>query len=355
MNENTICWFVGSLWDGKEDQFDRFIGEGIWETGYKNKLKQHLLQMKPGDRIAVKSSYTKKRNLPFNNNGFTVSVMRIRAIGTITENPEDGKTVRVEWENTDMNREWYFYTFRGTIWKVQPENWLKENLIEFTFNNGKQDIDRFRNEPYWRDRYGDSARTDTIFQWIRFYEELADKLLLFKNKRTELLEILFKIDEKTELLNILNDEKVSGTKSLLEDICPFTVFGLFNRHITFDNRKTIAQEYARAFGIEAELPQKFDGVPILNNQNTWFFSYAYARKEDDIQKLWNIFEQAVTDSENRTDEQFIELYDQTAGIKSLGWKLTIGLFWIRPNSYLTLDSNTRTFLEKNHVLIPALN
>ena len=42
--------------------------------------------MRPGERIAVKSSYTRKHGLPFDNRGQTVSVMAIKAVGTITEN-----------------------------------------------------------------------------------------------------------------------------------------------------------------------------------------------------------------------------------------------------------------------------
>ena len=38
-----------------------------------------------GDRIAIKSSYTRKKDLPFDNRDQTVSVMAIKAIGIITE------------------------------------------------------------------------------------------------------------------------------------------------------------------------------------------------------------------------------------------------------------------------------
>lgn len=47
-------------------------------------------------------------------------------------------------------KEWYFYTNRSTIWCVSPNDWKTEGLIDFTFNNKLQDIDRFRNAPYWK-------------------------------------------------------------------------------------------------------------------------------------------------------------------------------------------------------------
>ncbi len=50
--------------------------------------------MRPGDRIAIKAAYTRKHNLPFDNRGEFVSVVGIKAVGTITKNLEDGQVVR---------------------------------------------------------------------------------------------------------------------------------------------------------------------------------------------------------------------------------------------------------------------
>ena len=45
--------------------------------------------MRPEDQIAIKSTYTRKNNLPFDNRGNRVTVMVIRVIGTVTENLND--------------------------------------------------------------------------------------------------------------------------------------------------------------------------------------------------------------------------------------------------------------------------
>ena len=47
--------------------------------------------MKPGDRIAIKASFVQKRGLPFDVGGKPVSVMRIKATGTILETPMTGR------------------------------------------------------------------------------------------------------------------------------------------------------------------------------------------------------------------------------------------------------------------------
>lgn len=68
-------WFVGAAYKRTEDQTPRFLAEGIWENGYDDgKYGELVRAMRPGDRIAIKSSYTRKHDLPFDNRGATVSV-----------------------------------------------------------------------------------------------------------------------------------------------------------------------------------------------------------------------------------------------------------------------------------------
>src|SRR5271166_5240399 len=130
-NGSKVTWFVGAAYGGTDDQLPRFLKEGIWESGWEDKHLDVVRSMRPGERIAVKSSYTRKRDLPFDNRGQTVSVMAIKAVGTITENMNDGRHVRVDWTRVDPVREWYFYTHRGTVWRVLPGDWKTDGLIGF--------------------------------------------------------------------------------------------------------------------------------------------------------------------------------------------------------------------------------
>ena len=84
--------------EGSKDQTERFLNDGVWQNGYKDKYLDVVRSMQPGDKIAIKSSYTRKRELPFDNKGQTVSVMGIKAIGEITRNHGDGRFVDVEWQ-----------------------------------------------------------------------------------------------------------------------------------------------------------------------------------------------------------------------------------------------------------------
>ncbi len=193
-DEVRPCWFVGASYGGTDDQTDRFLQEGIWEHGFEDKLLDEVKSVQVGDRIAIKSAYTRKHKLPFDNQGKVVSVMGIKAIGIVKENLGDGHTLRVDWTLVNPVREWYFFTNRNTVWKVEPGDWKRDALIEFAFEGKEQDINKFRKSLPWSKHFGDDVLLGKHrFQWIPFYEAVADKLLTFRNRRQELVAGLHEI------------------------------------------------------------------------------------------------------------------------------------------------------------------
>ncbi|SFQ85763.1 5-methylcytosine-specific restriction enzyme B [Halopseudomonas formosensis] len=343
------CWFVGATYGGTDDQTPRFLQEGIWENGYQDKYLDAVKSIQVGDRIAIKSSYTRKHDLPFDNRGQTVSVMAIKAIGTVKENLGDGRTLKVDWTPFDPPREWYFYTNRSTVWRVLPGDWTTDALIGFTFEEKAQDINRFRNAPYWRERFGDSAVDKRRFNWTRFYEAVADKLLTFRNRRDELIAGIHVIASKVDGLSNLQDQFADGSSGPLKDICPFTAMGIFNRGITDANRKAIASELASLLGVSEPVPDSFEGIPILNNQKSWFFGFDNKRQPDDIDILWETFAQAIAFAESDDAEArsaFVSAYDNATQRYGVGWNLTMGLYWIRPWNFPTLDGQSQRYISK---------
>lgn len=343
------CWFVGATYDEDGDQTPHFLQEGIWKNGYQDKYLDAVRSIQIGDRIAIKSSYTRKYDLPFDNRGQTVSVMAIKAIGTVKENLGDGRTLKVDWTPCDPPREWYFYTNRSTVWRVLPGDWTTDALIGFTFEEKAQDINRFRNAPYWRERFGDSAVDKRRFNWTRFYGAVADKLLTFRTRRDELIAGIHVIASKVDGLSNLQDQFRDGSSGPLKDICPFTAMGIFNRGITDANRKAIASELASLLGVSEPVPDSFEGIPILNNQKSWFFGFDNKRQPDDIDILWEAFAQAIAFAESDDAEArsaFILAYDNATLINGVGWNLTMGLYWIRPWNFPTLDSQSQRYISK---------
>jgi 5-methylcytosine-specific restriction protein B len=346
------AWFVGAMYGGTDDQTPRFLTEGIWQNGYDHKLLDIVRSMRPGERIAIKSSYTRRHGLPFDNRGQTVSVMAIKAVGTITENLNDGRTVRVNWTKVDPPREWYFFTGRSTLWRVFPGEWTTDGLIGFTFNGKAQDLDRFCNAPNWRERFGSVPSEQQRFQWTRFYEAVADKLLAFRSDRAPLIKGLAEITSRVEGLGYLaGDRYADGSAGFLRDVCPFTVMGMFNRGTTDANRKIIAAELARFLGVDEPVPQTFEGIPILNNMKSWFFPPESQRQPDHIDALWRVFAVAIdfADSEREDDDsrtEFAKAFDNVNGRHGVAWNLTFGLYWIRPWSFLSLDHNSRLYITR---------
>ncbi|MFV5342720.1 AAA family ATPase [Acinetobacter oleivorans] len=341
LDRSTVTyWFVGATFGRNEDQFERFISQRIWENGYENELTDKVQSMKVGDKIAIKSSYVRKNGLPFDSRGNFVSVMAIKAIGTITANRNDGHFVDVDWEVFKQPKEWYFYTNRTTLWEVKYEADYAKKLIDFTFENRTQDLDFFRNEPYWKNRFGDIIKKEIT--WAPFLVDLSNKLLIYKQNRTTLVEKIKLIAEKHNLSYLLNKK--------LNDICPFTVVGMINRQMTIANRKAIAADLAQVLSIESELPTDFDGVPVLNNMKSWFFSYEQFQQPNDVQNLWNFFESSILFADGEDTVQatqiFIDSYNNLLKQKGIGWNITMALFWIRPWDYLSLDGSSRKFIEE---------
>lgn len=110
MNENLEIvdsksyWFVGAAYD-KVDQTSRFFEIGTWEINPEANQIDSVKLIEAGDRIAIKSTYTRKNELPFDSRGHTVSVMLIKAIGTVIENIGDGNPLKVDWDNSFTPKE----------------------------------------------------------------------------------------------------------------------------------------------------------------------------------------------------------------------------------------------------------
>ena len=206
LEKNRPCWFVGASYGGSDDQTTKFFDEGIWVNDYQDRYHDLVNEIEVGDQIAIKAAYTRKKGLPFDNRGHPVSVMAIKAIGIVTENLGDGRNLRVDWEQLfTPPHEWYFYTYRGTIWKVIPNNWWCKGLYDFTFCGEHQDIERFRNDPYWAERFGTHAE---IEKSLGEFLDLTAKAKGLKNRKEAAAYVVNADDWKEVNIRQLLFEKV---------------------------------------------------------------------------------------------------------------------------------------------------
>lgn len=152
-------WFLSANFEG-EDLTSRFIKKGIWEKNTSDKYDDMVNTIQVGDRVALKVTHNQKENIPFDYKGKIVSVMEIKATGVVIKNYNNGKKISVKWLKTDLNKNWYFFTYMRSIWKVEQnsKNWMCDALLDFTFNEKPQDINRFKNEPYWKSRINSKGK-----------------------------------------------------------------------------------------------------------------------------------------------------------------------------------------------------
>ena len=114
---------------------------------------------------------------------------------------------------------------------------------------------------------------ETQFQWIPFFQEFADKLLRYKDNR---LAMITKVRQMFKMTGI--NMPLLEADNQIEDMDPFTVFGLFNKGLTDANRTATLRAFKELFEINASVPTMFDGIPVLNNLKATF--YWFKREEE---------------------------------------------------------------------------
>ena len=147
------------------------------------------------------------------------------------------------------------------------------------------------------------------FNWIAFYMELANKLIPFNDNRPLLVSKIKTIFEHVGL-NLPKLEK----GGIVYDVDPFTVFGLFNKGITTENRLKIISGFSEEFGVSAPIPTNFDGIPVLNNQKATFYGFEGDRGEKDLDNLWDVFTSAIQFADEHTSTSKEKLIDGIMGI-----------------------------------------
>lgn len=184
------------------------------------------------------------------------------------------------------------------------------------------------------------------YQWVNFYSELADALLPYKNDRHALMSILKKIYSEVGM----NYPFKEHGETDYDDICPFTTFSAFNKGIKDKNRIALLKGFANYFSLKEDVPLEFDGIPVTMNLSSSFFAYKENRGEHDIDNLWNLFEKALSYSKDNSETnraEFINAYDTVIKQKQVKWNITMGLYWIRPNTFINLDSTNRAFVQNS--------
>ena len=203
---------------------------------------------------------------------------------------------------------------------------------------------------YWPEDgdFPENGAGNPDFSWIRFYEAFATQLRTYESRRGELLTILAEAADKIEYFELPTDKYVDGTEGPWRDVCPFTFMAIFNRGLKNAKRTELAKFLASKIGVDIEVPEGFDGVPLMQNLSWWFFAYEQKRLPEDIQKLWNLFSAALdlADGVTQDSADFLSSFLDASEVRKSKWNLTFGLYWIRPNFFFPLDKHCKTFVRE---------
>ena len=190
--------------------------------------------------------------------------------------------------------------------------------------------------------------SEAKFTWIPFYKELAQKVLEYKDKRKDLMKIVYSLPEK--YTNFLQWRPEDGSGVTNPDFDPFSFFGIFNRGWTPENRKEILSLFKEKFSLKSKIPEDFEGIPVLDNRRSFFItSNATDFTEEILNAYWDLFEAVVNNSDD-----FQMFYDQLNSVRPQTYGLTFMMYCINPDNFLSLDTNSRNYLKKYGIDIDGL-
>lgn len=189
---------------------------------------------------------------------------------------------------------------------------------------------------YMQDYMNKLIAPDSRYTWVPFMRELSERLLAYRDKRDELLSIFYGIG--TELTRAYQEEGESIT-----DITPFTVLGTLAVGKT-ERRSQFAAYYKDMFGMKSSIPSDYTGLPSLHPQRVMFIFGA--NKADYTEPFWDLFAAAFNGGD------ISEAFDAVMKVKGTNRNVSMGLFWMAPKNYLSLDSTSETYLK--HYGFPSI-
>lgn len=190
--------------------------------------------------------------------------------------------------------------------------------------------------------YGKGKRImNNDYQWVPFYEELADKLIAFSNRRGELFDLMKKVSLEQPLMKYLHFEKEEWWGPRNHEMDPFSVIGVMNRGTTDANRTALAKVLAGIFDVNLPAPTKFAGIPVMDNRKSFFAG---------SDEIWDLFFLAMEVAKtNLFSDEFKKAFEKAMDVNGNGLAyITMGLFWMRPNVFMPLDGNSRAYVSAHY-------
>lgn len=175
---------------------------------------------------------------------------------------------------------------------------------------------------------------DEKFSWVETHQKITQYLSTKENSQQDLIDLL-----KSVGIGPFNDKAGSGEHDIeLDEIDPFTFYCYIYKYGT-KRRLKYLQDIAANLNVEK--PSGESGIPSAQAQKVWLFPYKYERTNNEVSRLWNLFNKELKDQ--ITDQDF----EDALQIRSTGkTKLTEALFYVNPEKYLPINGPTKPYIKE---------
>ncbi len=176
---------------------------------------------------------------------------------------------------------------------------------------------------------------------LDLYQEIALQLLNYKQDRLALIDIIKDMQDKDLNTISIKDISKNGEEIELRDIDPFTFYANFNRRITPKKRANLLKYLKDDWELKSKIPTFDPHIPWMLSLSAWFFRYEKERKADDIELLWKLFAEILS------DKITAQTFNRCLEIGKVRNNLSFGLFWLDSDKYISIDSSTKAFIAEH--------
>jgi hypothetical protein len=183
-----------------------------------------------------------------------------------------------------------------------------------------------------------------MFTWIPIHEEAATRLLEFKDRQSELIDIMTRMNALGLKVSKMTDKGEDGGRIPLQEIDPFTFLCIFNRSLRQENRRALWQFLKDEWQLVSAIPEDYEGLPVANIQNPSLLPEIDKRSPDHVPLLWKFFEHVMSADISELDE---DLMQKCLDLSQVGLAmLTMGMFWVRPKVWVSADGKNLEYAKQ---------
>ncbi len=248
-------------------------------------------------------------------------------------------------ENIVKDKELLNIVENNGLYKQYYDNYFINEVVYDLLYYAGEKLEKQKSDLKSNSKINFKSNSKSKFTWVKIYNNIAKELA--KRTPEDNAELLYEMLEKSghniKEPTAINFDTFGVEKIKYEEIDPISFMNRFDAYGK-EKRLKLIETFKKITGINNELPKDFDGIPSVEPRNPNVISSKNERGEEDIQNVTQLFKYALKMSE--LDDTFIELYDKVVVQKNASYGISVGLYKIRPDLFLNLDSTNREYIKE---------